>query len=135
MPHSLYRKLQRRSVSPRPDGLKVIAETPDAAFEIVAVHGLAAHPEYTWAAPAPAEVTEAVGDDASTSQKTTHLLRDLLARDKEFRKAKILSFAHNSDWLVDAPITTAEQVGLRLLEHLTLHHRVTQVSTPIFSHL
>jgi hypothetical protein len=45
-----------------------------------------------------------------------YLLRDLLKPD--FPEARILSFAHNSDWLVNAPVKTAQQIGDKLLEQL-----------------
>jgi len=50
-----------------------------------------------------------------------HLLRHLLKDD--FPDARILSFAHNSDWLIDAPVKTAQQIGDRLLEQLRVNRR------------
>ncbi|RFU78839.1 nacht and wd40 domain [Trichoderma arundinaceum] len=100
-------RVRRRSNSPRPDGLQVISNPPGAKFEIVAVHGLGAHPEYTW-----------VSDRLKNAPKT-HLLRDLLKGD--YAEARVLSFAHNSDWLVDAPVKTIQQIGNQLLDALAQH--------------
>ncbi|CCF33002.1 peptidase C14 [Colletotrichum higginsianum] len=101
-------KVQRRRQSLRPDGIKVVHNPSNANFEIVAVHGLGAHPEHTW-------------EGKSTSQDHTkfHLLRDLLPPD--FPTARILSFAYNSDWLVDAPEKTAQQIGQELVNGLAAH--------------
>jgi len=51
--------------------------------------------------------------------RRTQLLRDLLKSD--FPNARILSFAHNSDWLINAPVKTAQQIGDRLLDQLATH--------------
>jgi hypothetical protein len=90
---------------------------------IVAVHGLGAHPEHTWSYKAPAVVTLAKGGLAAQANATysdkdlrIHLLRDLLKPD--FPEARILSFAYNSDWLINAPVKTAQQIAYRLLEQL-----------------
>jgi hypothetical protein len=48
-----------------------------------------------------------------------HLLKDLLKAD--FPEARILSFAHNSDWLINAPIKTGQQIGNKLMEQLRNH--------------
>jgi hypothetical protein len=45
-----------------------------------------------------------------------HLLRDLLKPD--FPEARIFSFAYNSDWLIKAPVKTAQQIASRLLDQL-----------------
>jgi hypothetical protein len=74
------------------------------AYRIVAVHGLGAHPEYTWNS-----------DDGNR----VHLLRDLIKND--FPNTRILAFAHNSDWLIDAPVKSAQQIGDRLLDELVKH--------------
>jgi hypothetical protein len=50
-----------------------------------------------------------------------HLLRHLLK--DGFSDARILSFAHNSDWLIDAPVKTAQQIGDRLLDQLRVNRR------------
>ncbi|OTB11609.1 hypothetical protein K445DRAFT_26559 [Daldinia sp. EC12] len=95
----LRKKIRRRMAEPRLDGIMVHAEPKDAGFEIVAVHGLGAHPKYTWEGPG-----------------HVHLLQDLLK--KSFPQARISSFAYNSDWLVDAPIKSSQSISERLLEEL-----------------
>ncbi|KAI1477675.1 armadillo-type protein [Daldinia eschscholtzii] len=95
----LRKKIRRRMVEPRLDGIMVHVEPKDAIFEIVAVHGLGAHPKHTWEGPG-----------------HVHLLQDLLP--KSFPQARISSFAYNSDWLVDAPIKSSQSISERLLEEL-----------------
>lgn len=77
---------------------------------IIAVHGLGADPEYTWVGKA----TPNKNDPKHTEK--VHLLRDLLKND--FPDARILNFPHNSDWLVDAPVKTAHQIGQKLLSEV-----------------
>jgi hypothetical protein len=89
-------------------------------YRIVAVHGLGAHPEYTWTS-APAKSTD------SNNGNRVHLLRDLLKDD--FPSARILAFAYNSDWLIDAPVISAQQIGNRLLKDLVKHRSKHQVRT------
>lgn len=86
---------------------------------IVAVHGLGAHPVHTWE-----------GKPSTGSLSKLHLLRDLLRED--FPTARISSFAYNSDWLVDAPEKTAQQIGRRLLEKLSQHRGDSQRLPIIF---
>lgn len=82
---------------------------------IVAVHGLGAHPEYTWT------TTDSEGSNR------VHLLKDLLKVD--FPNARILAFAHNSDWFIDAPVKSAQQIGHELLDQLVKHRSKHQVRT------
>lgn len=42
-------------------------------------------------------------------------------QDDRFSDARILHFAYNSDWLVDACFETARDIGLRLMEALIKH--------------
>ncbi|KAM3558271.1 hypothetical protein MY1884_004075 [Beauveria asiatica] len=111
-------KLHRRGTANRVDGLYVISEPEnggEVSFEIVAVHGLGAHPEKTWTSQAPSRSTN------SEERSRVHLLRDLLKHD--FPTARILAFAHNSDWLMNAPVTTAQLIGERLLDGLVKQRR------------
>ncbi|KAI1465801.1 armadillo-type protein [Daldinia caldariorum] len=96
----LGKRIRRRDQEPRPDGIIIYANPQNAKFEIVAVHGLGAHPEHTWKGPG-----------------GVHLLRELLK--DSFPEARILSFAYNSDWLVNAPIQSTEPISKWLLEELT----------------
>ncbi|GAW23019.1 hypothetical protein ANO14919_125670 [Xylariales sp. No.14919] len=111
--YPLVSRIRRRGKEPRPDGIQIISNPKNPEFEIVAVHGLGAHPKYTWIRNR--RTHEAQTDKARTLQEV-HLLEDLLKN--SFPKARILSFAHNSDWLIDAPVKTAQQIGERLLEQL-----------------
>ncbi|RCI15366.1 hypothetical protein L249_6755 [Ophiocordyceps polyrhachis-furcata BCC 54312] len=113
-------KLLRRPQSSWSEGtIQVLVDAQDAKFEyetchpemtrrltlsnsIVAVHGLGADAEYTWTRKVAAE--------------RVHLLRDLIAKD--FPEARILNFAYNSDWLVDAPVKTAGDIANKLVEQL-----------------
>jgi hypothetical protein len=89
---------------------------------IVAVHGLGADPDYTWSYSTPANSTyrdqepKTIEGDCSYNSRKIHLLRDLLCKD--FPDARILSFAHNSMWLTDAPVKTTREIGKSLLEEL-----------------
>ncbi|KAJ5376029.1 vegetative incompatibility protein HET-E-1 [Penicillium cosmopolitanum] len=114
----IIRRISRRRKSDRLDGLHVISEpenAEDVTFEIVAVHGLGADSEHTWTAAAVESP-----DSKKKDHRRVHLLKDLLKND--FPHARISAFAHNSDWLIDAPVTTAQQIGHRLLDDL-VHHR------------
>ncbi|KAI0975662.1 armadillo-type protein [Xylaria arbuscula] len=119
--YPLFFKIQRRSQSTGPEGIQIISNPSNAKFEIVAVHGLGAHPEYTWTCHAPA-----TGDGP---RRRIHLLRDLLT--ESFPEARILSFAHNSDWLGKAPITTAQEIGAGLLDQLVQDRENRKQRLPI----
>lgn len=89
-------------------------------FRIIAVHGLGASPEHTWTCkPSPQSRT-------SDNQNPVHLLKDLLMKDERFSDARILHFAYNSDWLVDACFESARDIGLRLIESV-IEHRKTHL--------
>ncbi|KAK7403414.1 hypothetical protein QQX98_010827 [Neonectria punicea] len=105
-------KIRRRGQEFRPNGIIEISTPPNAKFDIIAVHGLAAHPEHTWT-----RNNKAAG--SSYYPGKIHLLRDLF--EKDFPDARILSFAHNSDWLINAPVKTAQEVGYALLDQLRTH--------------
>ncbi|KAF5231960.1 hypothetical protein FAUST_8969, partial [Fusarium austroamericanum] len=117
--YPLAAKVQRRNETSRPDGITIVHDPPSPEFEIVAVHGLGAHPVHTWE-----------GKPSTGSLSKLHLLRDLLRED--FPTARISSFAYNSDWLVDAPEKTAQQIGRRLLEKLSQHRGDSQRLPIIF---
>ncbi|GAP92935.2 putative peptidase C14 [Rosellinia necatrix] len=106
--YSLSLRIYRRDQQLRPDGIKIISDPANAEFEIVTVHGLGAHPDYTWTCKATCKPPTAGNDRID--------LRELLR--KNFDKARVLSFAHNSDWLVNAPTKTAQEIGARLLYKL-----------------
>ncbi|KAM3548066.1 hypothetical protein ARSEF4850_009641 [Beauveria asiatica] len=82
--------------------------------EIIAVPGLGAHPYHTWEArktPRPS-----VAESQSAQSAKVPLLKDLLARD--FPDARIWNFAHDSNWLIDAPVKTTAEIGKCLITEI-----------------
>lgn len=123
--YRLYAKIRRRDG--RSVGLQILSEERDddhVKYEIIAVHGLGASPEHTWTCKPSSK------SKTSDSQKSVHLLKDLLMKDERFTDARILHFAYNSDWLVDACFETARDIGLRLIEAL-IEHRKTHPRLPL----
>lgn len=88
---------------------------------IIAVHGLGASSEHTWTCKPSSK------SRTSDNQKSVHLLKDLLMKDERFSDARILHFAYNSDWLVDACFESARHIGLRLMETLVEHRKTHPV--------
>ncbi|KAI0543783.1 hypothetical protein F4679DRAFT_567400 [Xylaria curta] len=136
--YPLVFRIQRRNQESRSNGIRVISNPADAKFEIVAVHGLGAHPEHTWTCDALEEDpqtegihehTEACDTPEWSPRKKIHLLRCLLK--ESFPEARILSFAYNSDWLIDAPIKTAQQIGERLHDQLVRARNERKQRLPI----
>ena len=86
------------------------------------VHGLGADSEYTWTQAVPVSSSDRKQDLEATSPDhgyfagRVHLLRDLLPR--AFPQARISSFAHNSNWLINAPGKTTVEIGKNLLEEV-----------------
>ncbi|KAI0903399.1 armadillo-type protein [Ustulina deusta] len=119
--YPLASRIQRRNQGTRPNGIQIISNPANAKFEIIAVHGLGAHPEYTWTCDAHIA--------AGVPRRRIHLLRDLLT--ESFPEARILSFAYNSDWLIDAPIKTAQEIGGRLLDQLVKDRENREQRLPI----
>ncbi|PTB72127.1 hypothetical protein M440DRAFT_1405869 [Trichoderma longibrachiatum ATCC 18648] len=114
--YRLYAKIRRRDG--RPVGLYILPGASldhEPKYEIIAVHGLGANPEHTWMCRTSSE------SEGGKCQKRVHLLRDLLMKDERFADARILHFAYNSDWLVDACFESARDIGLRLMESLVKH--------------
>jgi hypothetical protein len=85
------------------------------------VHGLGASPEHTWTCKSNST------SKAGNTQPPVHLLKDLLMKDERFLDARILHFAYNSDWLVDACFESARDIGLRLMESLIEHRKTHAV--------
>ncbi|UKZ56016.1 hypothetical protein TrVGV298_009841 [Trichoderma virens] len=116
--YRLYAKIRRRDG--RSVGLQILSDVSDNdhfKYEIVAVHGLGANPEHTWTCKSNSK--SKTGD----TQPPVHLLKDLLIKDERFSDARILHFAYNSDWLVDACFESARDIGLRLIESLIEHRK------------
>ncbi|KZZ87478.1 Mut11-like protein [Beauveria brongniartii RCEF 3172] len=92
----------------------LISARKDAKFEIIAVPGLGAHPYHTWEARKPQGPSAA--DYQAAQPARVHLLKDLLARD--FPEARVWNFAHDSNWLIDAPVKTTAEIGKCLLAEI-----------------
>ncbi|KAI0545318.1 hypothetical protein F4679DRAFT_561655 [Xylaria curta] len=99
-----HSKLRQHSQNRYQGEITTLVDPPGARFEIVAVHGLGANPKFTW------------GNDPEGKRNTVDLLEVLLRND--FKTARILSFTHNSDWMIDAPIQSAPVIGQTLLNQL-----------------
>ncbi|RFU77887.1 vegetative incompatibility het-e-1 [Trichoderma arundinaceum] len=87
------------------------------SFRIVAVHGLGANPDFTWTYKPNSK------SDKRNGRSPVHLLKDLLMNDERFSDARILHFAYNSDWLVDACFESARDIGSRLIDSLVEHRK------------
>ncbi|KAL7815810.1 hypothetical protein V8C26DRAFT_401632 [Trichoderma gracile] len=123
--YRLYAKIRRRDG--RSVGLQILSEaSPDhePKYEIIAVHGLGANPEHTWTCKTSSKAK------GVKNQERVHLLKDLLMKDKRFADARILHFAYNSDWLVDACFESASDIGLRLKNSL-IEHRERHARLPL----
>ena len=87
---------------------------------IVAVHGLGAHPEFTWttiheqAHPLPTQSSSDVGD----ASNRINWLKDDEFLKKDFKTAGIMTFGYNADWFIGAPMATAELRAWTLLREL-----------------
>ena len=81
---------------------------------IVAVHGLGAHPTYTWTA----RVKAASTASPDKPQHRPNWLKDEGFLKSDFPKARIMTFCYNADWLLQAPAATAEQRARTLLREL-----------------
>lgn len=83
-------------------------------FSVVAVHGLGAHPEFTWTTRGP-------------NQSRVNWLTDLFPRD--FSRARVMTFGHNSDWFVRAsnntPFENAKMLLRAVNEERREHHKVS----------
>ncbi|KAM3553716.1 hypothetical protein ARSEF4850_006789 [Beauveria asiatica] len=88
--HRVTGKICRPRDKNRSGTLEILSGKDDAKLEIIAVPGLV------------------LGK--------IHLLKDLLAHD--FPDARIWNFAHESNWLIDAPVKTTEEIGKCLLKEI-----------------
>ncbi|UKZ81756.1 hypothetical protein TrVFT333_009529 [Trichoderma virens FT-333] len=116
--YHLYARIRRRAG--RSVGLQILSNPPSGGhvkYEIVAVHGLGANPEHTWTYKSKSK------SQVRDNQKPVHLLKDLIMEDNRFADARILHFAYNSDWLIDACFESAQDIGQRLIESLIEHRK------------
>ncbi|KAM3558268.1 hypothetical protein MY1884_004072 [Beauveria asiatica] len=112
--HRVIGRICRPREENRSGTLEILSGKDDARFEIIAVPGLGAHPYHTW------EAWKTQGPNAAQCQTAqpskVHLLKDLLAHD--FPDARIWNFAYESNWLINAPVKTTEEIGKCLLKEI-----------------
>ncbi|KAI9696924.1 MAG: hypothetical protein M1820_007999 [Bogoriella megaspora] len=129
----------------RPDGIVEVPGSPPDP-NIVAVHGLGANPDLTWTSKLskrdlenllastnlPARIKEGlakVANEIGVNETRRISLLDHVLR-PEFPEARILKFCYNSDWFINAPVVTPEEIASRLLDELK-RVRSNSLSTPI----
>ncbi|KAI1481363.1 hypothetical protein F4774DRAFT_424234 [Daldinia eschscholtzii] len=98
-------------------------------YAIVAVHGLGAHPYYSWKANGPAY-------DSATEQSKDHdveinWLKHEGFLKEDFKNARILSYGYNADWFMDASLSTASQKAMTFLKALAEFRQETKKTPPI----
>lgn len=120
--HYIKGVLHRRNSRPRQYRLIPVVEAKDATIDIVAVHGLGAHPEYTWTVASDQAHTLHTRSSANarhTSKKTRiNWLKDDGFLKEDFKTARIMTFGYNADWFIGAPMAIAEQRAGTLLREL-----------------
>ncbi|KAI0852003.1 hypothetical protein F5Y00DRAFT_274251 [Daldinia vernicosa] len=124
----LYRYVtSRREPREALDRITVFADYEEVHLDIVAVHGLGAHPYYSWKANAPPNSTGVPEEDEVGINWLEH--DDFLKKD--FKNVRILSYSYNADWFVDASLSTASQKALTFLETLSEFREKTKKTPPI----
>lgn len=105
------------------------------SFSIVVVHGLGADPSFSWTwKVSKKELEDLVKSNIISTPVQTALKEEILKFEvdektrrisllnhvlkPEFPDARILSFCYNSDWFINAPVVTAQQIGNRLSREL-----------------
>ncbi|KAI1471751.1 uncharacterized protein F4812DRAFT_190892 [Daldinia caldariorum] len=110
----------RREPRENMDRINVYADYDEVHLDIVAVHGLGAHPYYSWKGKGPLS-SSAAGE----SQGHDDFLK------KDFKNVRILSYAYNADWFMDASLSTASQKALTFLRALSEFRKNTKKNPPI----
>ena len=89
---------------------------------IVAVHGLGAHPEYTWTVTReeaqPLQAISSSSTRRAPGKRRVNWLKDDDFLKEDFKTARIMTFGYNADWFVGAPTATAQQRAGTLLREL-----------------
>ncbi|KAJ2968714.1 hypothetical protein NQ176_g9048 [Zarea fungicola] len=129
--HRIIGKICRPRDEIRSGTLEAFPSKSRAKFEIIAVPGLGAHPYHTW------EARQTQGPNATEHHQLTeagrvHLLKHLLA--DEFPEARILNFAHDSHWLIDAPVKTTKEIGECLLREIKAKRSVPHLPLIFIGH-
>ncbi|OTB16252.1 hypothetical protein K445DRAFT_98102 [Daldinia sp. EC12] len=119
----------RREPRENLDRITVYAECDNAHLDIVAVHGLGAHPYYSWKANGP------VPDSATEQSKDHDVEINWLKHEgflkEDFKNARILSYGYNADWFMDASLSTASQKAMTFLKALAEFRQKTKKTPPI----
>ena len=107
-------------------------------FSIVAVHGLGAHPEFTWTVTrAQAQPLQNISS-SSTAQALgkcrVNWLKDDGFLKEDFKTARVMTFGYNADWFVGAPTATAEQRAGTLLRELKRERPGSKVCPSCLQH-
>ncbi|KAF3070397.1 Peptide-N4-(N-acetyl-beta-glucosaminyl)asparagine amidase A [Daldinia childiae] len=110
------------------DRITVFADYEEVHLDIVAVHGLGAHPYYSWKANAPP--SDSSGAPEGDEAQINWLEHDDFLK-KDFKNVRILSYSYNADWFVDASLSTASQKALTFLETLSEFREKTKKTPPI----
>ncbi|RDW58337.1 hypothetical protein BP5796_12267 [Coleophoma crateriformis] len=88
---------------------------------IIAVHGLGAHPEFTWTAKRGENQPPVVSGDTTQpagGEDRVNWLKDEGFLKQDFKTARVMTFGYNADWFLAAPMATAEQRAVTLLREL-----------------
>ncbi|KAI0377723.1 hypothetical protein F5Y04DRAFT_171762 [Hypomontagnella monticulosa] len=119
----LFRRITGRREKPENlNQIRPLVEPDHVGLDIVAVYGLGAHPEYTWMAEPPSGGTP--------SEKINWLShKDFLTRD--FRGARVLLWAYNADWFMDASLSRAPDKASTFIRALSEYRQRTQKTPPI----
>ena len=105
---------------------------------IVAVHGLGAHPEFTWTVTREqAQPLQAISSaDAGHALRKCRVnwLKDDGFLKEDFKTARIMTFGYNANWFVGAPTATAEQRAGTLLRELKRERTGSTVCSSSLQH-
>ncbi|KAK6501920.1 hypothetical protein TWF481_009739 [Arthrobotrys musiformis] len=116
-------RIRRRRIG-RPDGIVMLYPGEGDDLDIVAVHGLGANPETTWTVRhSKSQSNRATVGSSRIGELEEGLGRINWLRDEgflrtDFKRCRVLSFAYNADWLLDATVDTAKNRGHQLLRKL-----------------
>lgn len=106
---------------------------------IVAVHGLGAHPEFTWTVAneraQPLEAIKSTNAGSASEKPRINWLKDDGFLKEDFKTARIMTFGYNADWFVGAPMATAEQRAATLLRELKREREGFEVCYCLLQHI
>ncbi|KAI1388636.1 uncharacterized protein F4822DRAFT_252086 [Hypoxylon trugodes] len=125
---------RRREKRENLDKITVFADYNQVYLDIVAVHGLGAHPYHSWkTSGAPPDSDSDLNSSRAIKRGATAINwlehEDFLKKD--FKNARILSFGYNADWFMDASLSTAPQKAVMLLKTLSEFRQTSGKTPPI----